>query len=103
MWAGRIFFWSLGHPAKRSKQPAVAHQLRPYQSDNLAIFLFFYFILIFWSYEEVWGWAWHFGRMGVQHPPFLNLAPTLRKVKSSILHGAWRFYFFQILFFLKLE
>jgi hypothetical protein len=33
----------------------------------------------------------------------LNLAPTLGRVKSSIPHGAWRFYFFQILFLLNLE
>jgi hypothetical protein len=46
--------------------------------------------------------AWHFGRMGVQHLHFLNLALTLGRVKSSIPHGAWRFYFFPI-FWLKLE
>jgi hypothetical protein len=32
--------------------------------------------------------------MCVQHPHFLNLAPTLGKVKSSIPHGPWRFNFF---------
>jgi hypothetical protein len=35
----------------------------------------------------------HFGRMDVQHFHFLNLAPILRSVKSSIPHGAWRFHF----------
>jgi hypothetical protein len=35
-----------------------------------------------------------FGRMGGQYPHFLKLAPTLGSVKSSILHGAWRFHFF---------
>jgi hypothetical protein len=30
----------------------------------------------------------------VQHPHFLNLAPTLGSVKSSIPHGTWRFHFF---------
>jgi hypothetical protein len=33
----------------------------------------------------------------------LNLAPTLGKVKSSIPHGAWRFYFFPNLSLQKLE
>jgi hypothetical protein len=61
--------------------------------------LFFYFSkLFFWCYEEVWGWAWHFERMGVQYSHFLNLAPTLGKVKSSIPHGAWRFHFFPSFF-----
>jgi hypothetical protein len=36
-------------------------------------------------------------------PHVLKLAPTLGSVKSSILHGDWRFHFFQILFFLNLE
>jgi hypothetical protein len=38
-----------------------------------------------------------------QHPHFLKLAPTLGSVESSIPHGLWRFYFFQIFFFLNLE
>jgi hypothetical protein len=29
---------------------------------------------------------------------FLNLAPTLGRVKSSIPHGAWRFHFFSTFF-----
>jgi hypothetical protein len=33
---------------------------------------------------------------------FLNLAPTLGRVKSSISYGAWRFQFFPI-FLLQLE
>jgi hypothetical protein len=28
-----------------------------------------------------------FGKMGVQHPHFLKLAPTLGSVKCSIPHG----------------
>jgi hypothetical protein len=35
---------------------------------------------------------------GEQHSQFLNLAPTLGRVKSSIPHGAWRFHFFPISF-----
>jgi hypothetical protein len=34
----------------------------------------------------------HFGKMDVQHPHFLNLAPTLGRAKSSIPHGTWRFH-----------
>jgi hypothetical protein len=32
--------------------------------------------------------------MGVQHTHFLKLAPTLRRIKSSIPHGDWRFHLF---------
>jgi hypothetical protein len=42
-----------------------------------------------------------FGRMGVQHPHLLKLALTLGRVKSSIAHGAWRFYFFEVCIFAK--
>jgi hypothetical protein len=38
-----------------------------------------------------WGGG---GGVCVQHLHFLNLAPTLGRVKSSIPHGAWRFHFF---------
>jgi hypothetical protein len=37
----------------------------------------------------------------VQHPQFLNLAPTRGSVKSSILHGAWRFHIFPNFIFSK--
>jgi hypothetical protein len=40
---------------------------------NFCSFLIFYF----WYNVKVWRWAWHFGRMGVHHFHFLNLAPTL--------------------------
>jgi hypothetical protein len=48
-------------------------------------------------------WARVFGRMDAQHPHFLKLAPTLGSVKSSILHGDWRFHFFPNFIFLNLE
>jgi hypothetical protein len=62
-----------------------------------AIF-FFLFTLFFGSLR----WAWHFGRMGVHHPHFLKLAPTLGDAQSSIPHGAWRFHFFPDFILLKL-
>jgi hypothetical protein len=37
-------------------------------------------------------------RMDVQHSHFLNLAPILGRMKSSIPHGTWRFYFFSTFF-----
>jgi hypothetical protein len=46
-------------------------------------------------------WAMAFGRMGVQHPHFLKLAPILGSVKCSIFHGDWRFYFFSNFIFPK--
>jgi hypothetical protein len=52
-------------------------------------FPFFNFLI--YLFLEVWEWA---GRMGVQHLHFLKFAPTLVTVKSSILHKAWKFYFF---------
>jgi hypothetical protein len=69
--------------------------------DSLTTLEFFDFILIL--FLEVWGWAWHFGRMGEQHLHFLKLAPTLGSVKSSIPHGAWRFHSFSNLFFAKIR
>jgi hypothetical protein len=39
-------------------------------------------------------WARAFGRMGVQYPHFLKLAPTLGSANSSKIHGEWRFHFF---------
>jgi hypothetical protein len=45
----------------------------------------------FWKFGK---WARAFGRMGVQHPHFLKLAPTLGSANSSKIHGEWRFHFF---------
>jgi hypothetical protein len=39
--------------------------------------------------------------MGVQHLHFLELAPTLGSVKSSIPHGDWKFHFFSNVVFPK--
>jgi hypothetical protein len=60
-------------------------------------FSFLLFFNYFWKFGD---WARAFGRMGVQHPHFLKLAPTLGSIKCSIPHRDWRFHFFQILFFL---
>jgi hypothetical protein len=54
-------------------------------------FFFFFAKFFFWKFGE---WAKAFGRMGVQHPHFLKLAPTLGSVKSCKLHGDWRFHLF---------
>jgi hypothetical protein len=83
-------------------RPLVTGRPRPCQVVRLTAFKFFdFFKIIFWSFKEVWGWAWQFGRMGIQHPHFLKLAPILRSGKFSIPHGAWRFHF--NFFWLKLE
>jgi hypothetical protein len=55
----------------------------------LLVFKFIYFGLL--DYLEM---GLEFGRTSIQHSHFLNLAPTLGRVKSSILHGAWRFHLF---------
>jgi hypothetical protein len=44
-----------------------------------------------------------FWGMCVQHFHFLNPTPIFGRVKSSILHGAWRFLFFPKFSLLKLE
>jgi hypothetical protein len=45
----------------------------------------------FWKFGK---WARAFGRMCVQQPHFLKLAPTLGSANSSKIHGEWRFHFF---------
>jgi hypothetical protein len=54
--------------------------------------------MIFWKFGKC---AWAFGRMGVQHPHFLKLAPTLGSANSSKIHGEWRFHFFPNFLFPK--
>jgi hypothetical protein len=60
----------------------------------LTIPFFFSFLILIFLFGKFREWARAFGRMGVQCPHFLKLAPTLGSVKSSIPHGDWRFYFF---------
>jgi hypothetical protein len=64
-----------------------------------ALFLFIFYFY-FWKF---WEWA---RALDVQHPDFLNLAPTLGSVKCSNPHGDSthsRFHFFFNFFFLNLE
>jgi hypothetical protein len=61
-----------------------------------------YFILnyYFWYYEEFWGWAWHFGRTGVQRSHFL------KSWEGEIFHSSWSLeisFFFKFYWGLKLE
>jgi hypothetical protein len=76
--------------------------LTPEQGADSPFFKYFFIFLnfIFLKFGE---WAKAFGRMGVQHPHFLKLAPTLGSVKSCKLHGDWRFHFFSKLIFSDLE
>ena len=73
------------------QQPAVASQPQQRPSARHAMALLK--IIFFGKFGE---WARPFGRMGVQHPHFLKLAPTLGSVKSYIPQGDWRFHFFSI-------
>jgi hypothetical protein len=53
---------------------------------------FFYFKKKnFWKFGK---WARAFERMGVHHPHYLKLAPTLGSANSFKIHGEWRFHFF---------
>jgi hypothetical protein len=91
---------SLGYSRRASGRPVVAHQLQlaicltadwPLPKPPFSNFLGFFFFWVFKDGPGILG-------MGVHHSHFLNLAPTLGRVKFSILHEAWRFHFFPILF-----
>jgi hypothetical protein len=86
-------------PATSGRLPAIAPNFTDCELLPLPppFFIFFIFFIktFFWYYKE---WAWGFGRMGIQHSHFLNLAPILGRVKSFILHGVWKFHFFLIVF-----
>jgi hypothetical protein len=77
-------------PATNGCLLAAARSLLDYEQAPFFHF-FAFFQIFFWV---IWKWAWHFGRMGVQHPHFLKLVPTLGRVKSSIPYGTWRFHVF---------
>jgi hypothetical protein len=61
---------------------------------------FFHFFFSF--FLDLWRTSWHFGRMGVQHPHFLKLAPTLGSVKSSFFMEIGNFKK-KLIFLLNLE
>jgi hypothetical protein len=89
-----------GWLASSGRLPAAGQRLTcytmfPFFEKNLLIFIF-----IFWKFGE---WARAFGKMGVQYPHFLKLAPTLGSVKCSIPHGDWRFHFFSNFIFAKFK
>jgi hypothetical protein len=52
---------------------ALAHNLTNCRLFPAASSLLQFIYLYFCYYKEVWGWAWHFGRMDVQHSKFFNL------------------------------
>jgi hypothetical protein len=79
--------------ARAAQRPAVARQpwVDTWPCRAIPIFLkFFYFIFL----GKFGKWAKAFGRMGVQDPHFLKLAPTLGSANSFKIHGEWRFHFF---------
>jgi hypothetical protein len=83
-------------PATSGRPPAAGRHLRLWDSSHFfEIFLFKKFF--FWKFGRRWAKA--FGRMGVQHPHFLKLAPTLGSANSSKIHGEWRFHFFSKILF----
>jgi hypothetical protein len=84
-----------GRRPKASRRLVVARRLRVDTCTYGTIHIFLKFFNLkkknFWKFGR---WAWAFGRMGVQHPHFLKLAPTLGSANSSKIHGEWRFHFF---------
>jgi hypothetical protein len=85
--------WTTGHrPATaRRPYPVVCWTVDWSLPPPLFSKFFSYFLFLFLYYEEVWGWAWDFGKMDVQHSHFFTI---FGMVKSSIPHGAWRFHVF---------
>jgi hypothetical protein len=81
-------------------QLAAARSVLDCELFPTAPFFCAYVVKFIYLFLVLWGWAWHFGRMGVQHY-FLKLASTFGKVKSSIPHGAWRFCFYWNFIFAK--
>jgi hypothetical protein len=59
----------------------------PQSSTDCAWAPFSNFFGFFYSLGGSLGMALAFSKMGVQHSNFMNLAPTLGSVKSSIPHG----------------
>jgi hypothetical protein len=88
-------------PAGEQRSPAG----RGLQSNRLRASLPFLAIFEFFSlsFFGVTRLNWNFGKMGIQHPHFLKLAPTLGSVESSNPHGAWRFHFFPNFIFAKIR
>jgi hypothetical protein len=74
-----------------------------YLAQTVVGLLFPFFFWFFFLGGGSLGLAMVFGKMGVQHSKFLNLAPTLGSVTSSIPHGAWIFYFFPNFIFAKIR
>jgi hypothetical protein len=74
-------------------RPAGDQRLDAWTCGAISIFLKFSYLKKnnFWKFGR---WTRAFGRMGVQHPHFLKLAPTLGSANSSKIHGEWRFHFF---------
>jgi hypothetical protein len=68
----KIYFFAQGEVRVPGREPVKLLDWQP-----LNFFILFSFSFSFWSYEELWGWAWHFGRMGVHHPHFLKVALVL--------------------------
>jgi hypothetical protein len=73
----------------------------PWQIVELLIFCYFLFFILTCFFGKFGEWAKAFGRMDVQLPHYLKLAPTLGSVKCSIPHGNWRFHFFPNFIFSK--
>jgi hypothetical protein len=70
------------------------------RQDNWAQRFFFGFFLIpffFFKFKALAcskGLDFLGGGLGVQHPIFLTMPPTLGSANSSKIHGEWRFHFF---------
>jgi hypothetical protein len=94
-WRATAGRWSaLGHrsPGGDQQSPAGCGSI------PAPIKLFQIFLSIFIFKKRIFGSLGNgpgaFERMGIQHPHYLKLAPTLGSANSSKIHGEWRFHFF---------
>jgi hypothetical protein len=86
---------SLGHKRRKDSQPRLAVWHTASYSPVVPRFLQFLIFLTFFfgfmrKFEDGVGIL---GEWMYNTPIFLNLIPTPRRVKFSIIHGTWKFYF----------
>jgi hypothetical protein len=77
-------------PAAVARQPRAAARTE----RRRAFFLDVFFLGFFKSLVCSKGLDFLGGGLGVQHPIFLTMPPTLGSANSSKIHGEWRFHFF---------
>jgi hypothetical protein len=89
------------HPWPRLAQPSLGQGLAWLGSGGGAQVTFRPCGPCFFFFQKIYSKGLAFGEGASTAPHFLKLAPILGRVKSSIFHGARRFYFFPNFIFAK--